>query len=318
LNEKYPSYEKNNIISLNIDAKNLEGELKLEGFGNLEEINCSLNILTDLQIIDSPNLKKINCEYNLLKKLDFRNFPKLEVLVGNNNSLTDLDLSKNKNLRELDMMDNNFSQQDLSIFSHLVNLEKLLLGNWRMYQTKEDFYNRFNGSLKILEKLTKLEKLDIRNTDINSGLEYLSDSVKFFCCSLNIRDNAGVRKIFNSLNDQRKLEFISEEESINGFYIKDFPSRIRNYKETFSKEKGNEKGLGETSDHSDLQKQAESLEKMIKELKESIRRKDEVAIVFQKNKEEEINTLNAKIKQLENQLGQLEQEKLAKIEQPTN
>lgn len=37
------------------------------------------------------------------------------------------------------------------------------------------FFNRFYGSLKPLQNLTKLENLCIEATDIDSGLEYLSD-----------------------------------------------------------------------------------------------------------------------------------------------
>jgi hypothetical protein len=38
--------------------------------------------------------------------------------------------------------------------------------------------NRFWGSLAALKNCTKLEKLHIQNTDINQGLEYLSESLE--------------------------------------------------------------------------------------------------------------------------------------------
>jgi len=65
---------------------------------------------------------------------------------------------------------NNLS--DLSIFRHLVNLEEL------------DLYHNvsFTGSLEPLKKLTKLKHLDIYKTGLDSGLEYLPDSLEYFNC----------------------------------------------------------------------------------------------------------------------------------------
>jgi len=48
---------------------------------------------------------------------------------------------------------------------------------------EENIYNRFVGSLKPLQNLAKLEELDIVDTDVNDGLEYLSDSIQTFYCS---------------------------------------------------------------------------------------------------------------------------------------
>jgi len=54
----------------------------------------------------------------------------------------------------------------------LVNLEELYINN-----------NYFYGSLEYLENLSKLRNLDISNTDIDRGLEYLPESVRIFNCS---------------------------------------------------------------------------------------------------------------------------------------
>jgi hypothetical protein len=63
---------------------------------------------------------------------------------------------------------NNDFQSDLTIFSQLVNLEELSI----------ERSEKFTGSLAPLVKLTKLKYLDISNTDINSGLEYLPESIE--------------------------------------------------------------------------------------------------------------------------------------------
>src|SRR5436853_5805579 len=44
-------------------------------------------------------------------------------------------------------------------------------------------YNRFVGSLEPLKNMSKLEVLSIYNTNIDSGLEYLPDSLEVFYCA---------------------------------------------------------------------------------------------------------------------------------------
>jgi len=46
-----------------------------------------------------------------------------------------------------------------------------------------------------LKKLTKLKVLSINNTDLDSGLEYLSKKLKVFNCRAKERANARVKKL---------------------------------------------------------------------------------------------------------------------------
>src|SRR5947209_19733438 len=91
----------------------------------------------------------------------------------------------------LNVINNNFLEQDLSVFSRFVNLEYLGVGNYNNQEKiKQDTYNRFEGSLKPLKNLVKLETLTISNTDIDSGLEYLPDNLKDFYCLADLRKDA--------------------------------------------------------------------------------------------------------------------------------
>src|SRR2546421_5951390 len=99
----------------------------------------------------------------------------------------------NLKLEDLRISNNNFSEQDLSFLSHLENLKDLRLGNDKF--AKFDQGNRFKGSLKPLEKLARLKRLDINNTNIDSGLEYLPDSLSEFYCLANERKEAKVKAI---------------------------------------------------------------------------------------------------------------------------
>jgi Leucine-rich repeat (LRR) protein len=70
--EKYNTKEKRNeTTKLDISNKNLEKKLNLSDFVNLEELNCSYNELTSLDISKCSKLVKLNCSYNLLDNLEF-------------------------------------------------------------------------------------------------------------------------------------------------------------------------------------------------------------------------------------------------------
>jgi Leucine-rich repeat (LRR) protein len=157
LEKNYSGKQKNEITgALYIDNKNLEGDLKIEGFTNLERLDCYSNKLASLKIINCPKLKTLYCYSNQLHSLELDDLPQLELLSCHSNNLP---------------------KQDLTIFSNFTNLTTLRIGNNDKEQVEKDIYNRFSGSLESLKDLNKLSELNISNTDIDSGLEFLPDSV---------------------------------------------------------------------------------------------------------------------------------------------
>jgi len=225
LDKKYPNKEeRSKITELNdggihnfLDVhKKIEGHLDLRDFVNLEEIRFSeLGQLTSLDISNCPKLVKLNCSQNLinnlnlskntmlvelycsgnqLRELDTTNCPNLKIIRCDNNLLTNLDLTTNQKLECLSIKDNNFAKQDLSFLTHLTNLKVLELGNDNPRRIKKGLYNQFVGSLESLKGITELEKLNINNTDLDSGLEHLGNSVSLYCSSEK-RPNSQVKKI---------------------------------------------------------------------------------------------------------------------------
>ncbi|CAG8715956.1 25485_t:CDS:2, partial [Racocetra persica] len=198
----YPKEQKQSIAELDIRNENLEGSLKIENFTNLRCLECSENKITQLVIINCPNLELVDCSYNRLVNLNFSNCPNLRQLSCYDNFLTELDLSQFPKLENLSISDNNFPQQDLSFLSssNLVNLKVLALGKCinvikdNSHRIENGIYNRFAGSLKPLQNMHNLEKLDISNTDIDSGLEYLPDT--------NFRKDAKVQDIYNIFSNE--------------------------------------------------------------------------------------------------------------------
>ena len=196
LDQNYPLGERTNLKILNIGRNNLKDSLQLKGFNNLEELYCYDNKLTILNCSDCSQLRIIRCQKNNLTNLNLTNCFNITELYCNKNQITDLNflnsLSSEK-LKILLIANNNFSASDLTSFARFTNLQNLGLGNWF-----KEYNNRFSGSLEPLKKLTSLEDLDIAGTDIDSGLEYLSENIQVFYC-------------FTSEKLESKAELIAKE-----------------------------------------------------------------------------------------------------------
>ncbi|CAB4488102.1 unnamed protein product [Rhizophagus irregularis] len=173
INKRYPTKsDKEKENKLIIDNKNLEFYLDLSEFVNLEELICSKNQLTSLDISKNKHCNQLN---------------KLKLPVANS-----------EKLEYLNLLDNSFSQ-NLDCFSRFVNLKELFVGNTDGDRIQQGIYNRFHGSLKPLKKLVKLESLSINNTDIETGIEFLPDSITNFRCLADKRSEAKVKKIYEQL-----------------------------------------------------------------------------------------------------------------------
>jgi Leucine-rich repeat (LRR) protein len=151
----------------------------------------------NLNLTDFVNLKKLDCSYNQLTGLNITGLTQLEEICCVDNYLNEFDYSSLRpdKLTYLDICDNNLSQQNLSVLSHLVNLRKLSIGSINRKRIRQNVYNRFSGSLESLKKLVLLSSLHISNTDINSGVEYLPDSLREIHCSAKDRSNSKVKEI---------------------------------------------------------------------------------------------------------------------------
>lgn len=206
---KYEGIDRNNITRLNLcgwdyeryeekpNWKKLTNHLDLSGFVNLVQLDCSHNELTSLELKDNKQLIAINCSHNELTSLKLSNLPNLLGLLCDNNYLTKLNFSSlNPKLTDLIIPSNNFHHSDLSVFSRFENLEALMIGNNIERKINQNIYNRFTGSLKPLRNLTKLKHLDISNTDIDLGIEYLPrNNLEQFDHSFTKRPDSKVKEL---------------------------------------------------------------------------------------------------------------------------
>jgi Leucine-rich repeat (LRR) protein len=207
LAENYPNKKKSEITgTLYINSKNLEGDLEINGFPNLESLKCCNNRLTGLKITDCPKLATIYCSNNYLNNLDFLN-----------------NLNPEK-LTILDIKSNNLSERNVSIFDNFTKLKQLLIGNDNKEKIEKNEYNRFVGSLNSLKRLNELGILDISNTDISEGsIESLSENlIRKITCSTEERKESQVKKI------QEELYSYLTKKRLNEMYPDKSATRLTN------------------------------------------------------------------------------------------
>jgi len=191
-------------------------ELKLGDHLQLEYLRCDNNQITELNISNCPDLTEFYCSGNQLANLNISNCPQITKLNFSNNLLTSFDFYElnESELTHLGLRNNNFSRRDLSELTPFVNLESIDVGrDDNQSEIKRGRYNRFYGSLEPLKNMTKLKFLSIEATDIDSGLEYLPESLEEFYC-VSYGTSTKVRKIEESLKNVPLQEVFAPSETV--------------------------------------------------------------------------------------------------------
>jgi len=193
--------EFSDLEELNINFNNIT-TLNLTNLNKLKSLDCRENKFVFLDLTFCPNLKELDCAYNKLTNLDLSKCSELEILTASDNELTKLDLSNLVNLESVDcfknqltsldflqdlaseklemfnVSGNNLEESNLIPFQNFTNLQHLGLGNWYKETINQGIYNRFIGSLEPLTNINQLEELDLAGTDVDSGWEYLPESLQ--------------------------------------------------------------------------------------------------------------------------------------------
>jgi hypothetical protein len=139
LDSNYSPEERSKITNLNISNKGLEGNLNLDGFENLEELNCNDNKLVEVNLINNKKMVNLYCKNNQLTNLDLSGCENLQTLEAHNsrssleyfNELLDISflnqLPNPEKLKSLCLSANGI-HSDLTPFARFINLEDLDLG----------------------------------------------------------------------------------------------------------------------------------------------------------------------------------------------
>ncbi len=107
------------IKDLSVSDQEIEKLTGIEYLTYLEELGCSGNKLTSLDISANTRLTSLSCSNNLLTKLDVSNNKELIFLNCDYNKLTSLNVSKNTKLEGISFYSNSISSIDISNNSQL-------------------------------------------------------------------------------------------------------------------------------------------------------------------------------------------------------
>jgi hypothetical protein len=206
-------------LELWIDKIDSEAAEKKKG----EYFTGQLKITKELSKLSS--LTCLGIDETLITGIDLNGcFHLIQLEVIKNPYLTSVDflaqLPNPQKLIYLELSYGNFAETTLDFLEPFTNLKQIDLsvahytedewcGKTAEEWIKAGVYNKFRGSLKPLEKLLKLEKLHIENTDFNSGYEFLLEDQKkaeridfSYCCE--VRPEAECKKIAEKLEEQKE------------------------------------------------------------------------------------------------------------------
>ena len=111
------------VTELNIAEKGLTDLSALKYFTGLQTLDCSRNLLTELDVSALTNLTSLDCSDNALTKLNVSGLTNLTFLDCYRNELTKLDVSNLTLLTELDCAYNQLTALDVSKLTHLTILD---------------------------------------------------------------------------------------------------------------------------------------------------------------------------------------------------
>lgn len=155
---------------LNLSSKNISNLSGIEAFINIEELDCSDNNLSTLDLSSNHLLTILSARNNNLLEINLNNIQGLEMLNIENNQLDSLDLSVHQNLMWLMCYKNNLTYLNISSNTNLVGLS---CGE-----------NQLTGTLDI-SNLWQLDFFACRINQISHINTFMHPNMKIFNCSNN-------------------------------------------------------------------------------------------------------------------------------------
>ena len=110
------------VKEIYVGKKSITSLNGIEYFTNLEELECSANKLTSLDVRKNVKLTELFCNENNLTALDVSKNVKLTVLQLRYNEITNIDISKNIALTDLSCYNNKLTSLDVRKNVALTNL----------------------------------------------------------------------------------------------------------------------------------------------------------------------------------------------------
>lgn len=114
--------EASQIKYLYISKSNISSLEGIKYFSNLEDLDCSQNQLTTLDVSYMYRLTSLSLSYNQLTSMNLKGLAFLNYLDCKNNLFTDLDLPELRNLTSLSFISNKVKSMDFSTLTTLTSL----------------------------------------------------------------------------------------------------------------------------------------------------------------------------------------------------
>lgn len=164
--------EAEKITTLDVSKSNISDLCGIEAFVNLVNLNCSNNLLVDIDLTKNVLLQKLNCYTNQLSSLDVTKNINLISVSCAENQLSNLDITKNINLKALSFYSNNLINIDVSNNINLTHLycdhNKLTSLNLNTNKNLILLNCHFNQLTSLdVSQNTKLKILYVRNNPLN-------------------------------------------------------------------------------------------------------------------------------------------------------
>lgn len=103
------------IVSLQLSNHGYSSLKGIEHFTSLEELDCSSNSLTELDLSKNSNLKTLNCGFNRIRNLDLTRNVLLTELYCSENKISKLDTHRNPKLERLNHSNNLILEPDHTV-----------------------------------------------------------------------------------------------------------------------------------------------------------------------------------------------------------
>ncbi len=108
---------------MDCNRRNISNLKGIEYFTSLTELDCSRNILAELDVSANTSLEYLDCHSNKLTSLDVSGSTSLRELYCNDNQLAELDVSANTSLELFNCKDNQLVELDVSANTALQALD---------------------------------------------------------------------------------------------------------------------------------------------------------------------------------------------------
>lgn len=177
----------------NMNITSLSG---IEDFSSLTILQCSNNLLTDIDLSQNANLKGLRCEDNLLTSINVTQNAQLNHIFADGNELSTLDVSQNAQLGTLSCQQNQLSSIDLT---HNTDLE-YFYANDNQFSSLDLTHNTQLKKLYLDDNL--LSELDLSLNTLVSTVRLGNNQLT----SLDLKQNSELSSLWCANNQLTSLD----------------------------------------------------------------------------------------------------------------